>query len=66
MNSYILIVLVFRFTHFIPQNAIWTTFKTPAVAISHSDLFGFNPEKIEKCLKMCITHVTEFSLVRKK
>ena len=32
----------------------------------HLDLFGFNPGKIEKIQKICLTSVTEFSLLRKK
>ena len=62
----ILIVLVFRFTHSIPQRAIWTLFRTPIPAILNLNLFDFNPEKNEKCSKTCITSVTGFLLLRKK
>ena len=62
----ILIVLGFRFTHSIPQSAIWTPFRTSIPVISHLDIFSFNPEKIEKCQKICITSVRKFSLLRKE
>ena len=49
-----------------PQGAIFTPFRTPIPAMSHLDLFGFNPEKIEKCSKICITFAAEFLVTGKK
>ena len=62
----ILIVLFFKFTNSMPQGAIFTPFRTPIPAMSHLDLFGFNPEKIEKCSKICITSAAEFLVTGKK
>ena len=62
----ILVVLVFRYTHLIPQIAIWTPFRASVTTISHLDLFGFNPEKNENCSKICMTSITEIPFLRKE
>ena len=66
MDFYYLSPIAFRFTNSIPQSAIWAPFRTSIPGLSHLYLFGFNPEKSEKCSKICKTLVIKFLLLRKK
>ena len=59
--SIMVIILVFRFTHFIPQSAIWIPFRIPIPPISHLDLFGVIQKKWEK---RSVMKLWELSLVQ--
>ena len=55
-----------RFTHFLPQSATFTPFRTPIPAISHFDLFGLRPENREKRSKISNKFIIDSVFLRKK
>ena len=55
----------YKFTHHMPQNATFTSFRTHIPAISYFDLFGLRPEIWEKCLKISNRFITDLVCLRK-
>ena len=51
-----------KLTHFMPQSATCTTFRTPIPAISHFASLAFNPEKLKKYLTHSLILLSIFYL----
>ena len=55
-----------KLIHFVPQSAIFTTFRAPIPATSHLDLLGFKPENDENMSNAFITSIKDSLSFRKK